>query len=105
MIRLVARRLTWISGHFNVEVPGPEVTALGEVAREADAFVVVGICEKLPETIGIMYNTQLFFDRNGQFLGKLQKLTSTVGERLVHTGGYGDTLTAFDTEIGHMRER
>ncbi len=86
----------------SVEVPGPEVTALGEAARDADAFVVVGICEKLPGTIGTMYNTQLFFGRDGQYLGKHQKLTPTVGERLVHAGGYGDTLTVFDTEIGHI---
>ncbi len=86
----------------SVEVPGPEVDALGEAACDAGAFVVVGVCEKLPGTIGTMYNTQLFFGPDGQFLGKHQKLTPTVGERLVHAGGYGDTLTVFDTEIGRI---
>ncbi len=84
----------------SVEVPGPEVTALGEAARDADAYVVVGVCERLPGTFGTMYNTQLFFGRDGRYLGKHQKLTPTVGERLVHAGGYGDTLVAFDTEFG-----
>ena len=32
----------------------------------------------------------------------LQKIMPTVGERLVHTGGYGDTFGAFQTEFGPM---
>ena len=86
----------------SVEVPGPEVSALGEAARDAGAVVVVGVCEKLPGTIGTMYNTQLFFGRDGRYLGKHQKLTPTVGERLVHAGGFGDTLSTFDTEFGRV---
>jgi len=84
----------------SVEVPGPEVAALGEAARDANAVVVVGVCEKLPGTIGTMFNTQLFFGRDGSLLGKHQKLTPTVGERLVHAGGHGDTLSAFETGLG-----
>jgi aliphatic nitrilase len=49
-----------------------------------------------------MYNTQLFISREGQLLGKHQKLMPTVGERLVHTGGYGDTLRAFQTDVGRV---
>lgn len=86
----------------SVEVPGPEVTALGDAARDANAVVVVGVCEKLSGTIGTMYNTQLFFGSDGRFLGKHQKLTPTVGERLVHAGGYGDTLKVFDTAVGRV---
>jgi nitrilase len=33
-------------------------------------------------------------------IGKHQKIMPTVGERLVHTGGYGDTFGAFGTEFG-----
>ena len=86
----------------SVEVPGPETRALQEAAREANAYVVIGVCEKLPQTLGTMFNTQLFFGPDGRLLGKHQKIMPTVGERLVHTGGHGDTLGAFATEFGPM---
>jgi aliphatic nitrilase len=49
-----------------------------------------------------MYNTQLFISRKGQILGKHQKLMPTVGERLVHAGGFGDTLKAYEMDIGRV---
>jgi len=86
----------------SVEIPGPEVDALCGAAREANAYVVIGVCEKLPRTIGTMFNTQVYIGPGGQLLGKHQKLVPTVGERLVHTGGFGDTFGAFQTEFGPM---
>ena len=84
-----------------VEVPSSKtVDDLCHAAHEANAYVIVGICEKMPNTIGTMYNSQLFISPEGKYLGKHQKLVPTVGEQLVHTGGFGDTLHAFDTEFG-----
>ena len=83
-----------------VEITSKTVDDLCLAAREANAYVIIGICEKMPNTIGTMYNSQLFISPEGKYLGKHQKLMPTVGERLVHTGGYGDTLHAFDTEFG-----
>jgi aliphatic nitrilase len=62
--------------------------------------VVIGVCERLPNTTGTLYNSQLFLGPHGEYLGRHQKLTPTVGERLVHAGGHGDTLGAFPTEFG-----
>lgn len=83
-----------------ITIPGPEVELLQRAARDANAYVVIGVCEKLPNTFGTLYNTQLFLGPGGEYLGKHQKLMPTVGERLVHTGGHGDTLTTFETEFG-----
>ncbi len=83
-----------------VEIPGPEIEALCAAAREAGAYVVVGVCEKRPRTLGTMFNTQVFIGPDGALLGKHQKLLPTVGERLVHMGGFGDTLGAVATEFG-----
>jgi aliphatic nitrilase len=80
----------------SVEIPGPMTDGLCAAARAAGVNVVIGVCERRPNTSGTMYNTQLFIDRNGQIVGKHQKLMPTVGERLVHTGGWGDTLHAVD---------
>jgi nitrilase len=85
-----------------VEIPGPETAALGEAARAAHAYVVIGVCEKLPNTTGTMFNTQIYFGPDGAIIRKHQKIMPTVGERLVHMGGYGDTFGAFPSEFGPM---
>lgn len=86
----------------SVEIPGPHIDALCEAAREAGAYAVIGVCEKLPNTIGTMFNTQVYIGPHGTLIGKHQKIMPTVGERLVHSGGYGDTFGAFQTEFGPM---
>jgi nitrilase len=84
----------------SIEIPGAEVDALCAAAADASAYVVMGVCEKVPNTIGTMFNSQIFIGPNGEYLGKHQKLMPTVGERLVHMGGHGDSLRAFQTEFG-----
>jgi len=84
----------------SVEIPSPVTEALCEAAREADAYVVMGLCERRPGTTGTMYNTQLFIHREGRIMGKHQKIRPTIGERLVHTGGFGDTMRAYESEFG-----
>lgn len=96
----VANRLAVALFKNSVEVPGPETNALGAAARDAGAYVVIGVCEKLPRTLGTMFNTQLWFGPDGRLIAKHQKIMPTVGERLVHTGGYGDTFGAVATEYG-----
>jgi len=85
-----------------VEIPGPETDALAAAARDAKAYVVIGVCEKLPRTIGTLFNTQVYFGPDGKLIGKHQKIMPTVGERLVHMGGFGDTFGAFQSEFGPM---
>ena len=85
-----------------VEIPSPATEALCAAARKAKCYVVIGICEKRTGSMGTLYNSQLFIDCQGRILGKHQKLTPTLGERLVHTGGFGDTLRSFDTEFGKI---
>jgi nitrilase len=85
-----------------VEIPGPEIAELCAAARDANAYVVIGVCEKLPDTIGTMFNTQVYIGPDGSLIGKHQKIMPTVGERLVHTGGWGDTFGAFQSEFGPM---
>jgi len=84
----------------SVEIPSPATDALCAAAARARTHVVIGVCEKRPRTTGTLFNTQIFIGPTGRILGKHQKIMPTVGERLVHTGGYGDTLRVFDTEIG-----
>jgi aliphatic nitrilase len=86
----------------SVEIPGPQTAAIGEAARAAKAYIVMGVCEKIPNTTGTMFNTQVYFGPDGSIIRKHQKIMPTVGERLVHMGGYGDTFGAFSSEFGPM---
>jgi nitrilase len=83
-----------------IEIPGPHLERLCEAAAEAGVYAVVGVCEKRPNTFGTLHNSQVFIGPDGSYLGKHQKLMPTVGERLVHAGGHGDTLAAIQTEFG-----
>ncbi len=99
---IVSNRLATELFKNSVEIPGAETDALCAAAREAEAYVVVGVCEKIPNTLGTMFNTQVFIGPDGTLIGKHQKLMPTVGERLVHMGGFGDTFGAFQTDFGPM---
>ncbi|MFL5086703.1 MAG: carbon-nitrogen hydrolase family protein [Xanthobacteraceae bacterium] len=98
----VANRLSVELFKNAVEIPGAEITALAAAARDANAYVVMGVCEKLLGTIGTMFNSQVYIGPDGSMIRKHQKIMPTVGERLVHTGGHGDTFGAFVTEFGPM---
>ena len=99
---VVSNRLATELFKNSVEIPGPETDALCAAAREANAYVVVGVCEKAPNTFGTMFNSQVYVGPDGTLIGKHQKIMPTVGERLVHTGGFGDTFGVFQTEFGPM---
>lgn len=84
----------------SVEIPSAEIDELCKAASDAESYVIMGICEKLPKTTGTMYNTQVYIGPDGKYIGKHQKIMPTVGERFVHKGGNGDTFGTFDTEYG-----
>src|SRR4051795_2911676 len=44
-----------------VEIPGPETAALAAAAHDANAYVVVGACERIPNTFGTLFNSQIYF--------------------------------------------
>jgi len=95
-------RRTW--GRYwdnSVEVPGPVTEAIGEAAREAGAYVAVGVMERDGDFGGgTLYCTLLYFGPDGRLLGKHRKLKPTAAERLVWGEGDGSTLTVIDTEYG-----
>lgn len=85
-----------------VEVPSPATEALAQAAAQRKVYVVIGVCERDPVNPGLLHNTQLFFGPDGRLLGKHQKIMPTVGERLVHAPGFGDTMRAILTEFGSI---
>ena len=83
----------------SVDVPGEAVDTLGDIAREAGAYIVIGVVER---DGGTLYCTALFFAPNGDYLGKHRKLVPTASERLVWGMGDGSTMPVLDTEVGRI---
>ncbi len=85
-----------------VAVPGPEVDRLCEGARRAGVYLVMGINERAANTVGTLYNTNLFIGPEGDILLKHRKLMPTYAEKLVWGFGDGSTLRVLDTPIGKL---
>jgi nitrilase len=86
-----------------VDVPGPATEALGAAAREAGAYLVVGVVERDSQfSRGTLYCSLLYFGPQGQILAKHRKLKPTAAERLIWGEGDGSTLTVLDTQAGKI---
>jgi aliphatic nitrilase len=70
-----------------VEVPGPAMNSIARACGDAEIAAVVGVCERVPNTTGTLYNAQVFIDASGTIACKHQKFVPTVGERFVHAPG------------------
>lgn len=102
----VWRHRPWADGEWyqrlfdnSVDVPGPAADALAAGAREAGAWLCVGVNER---DGGTLYNTLLYFSPDGSLVGRHRKLMPTGGERLVWGFGDGSGLEVFDTPLGRI---
>jgi nitrilase len=97
-------RQTWQAYWANsVEVPGPATEALGAAARQAQAYLAVGVIERDTQfSGGTLYCTMIYFNPDGELVGKHRKLKPTAAERLIWGEGDGSTLTVLDTEFGKL---
>ena len=85
----------------SVDVPGPDTDRIGQIAREYSLFIVMGVTER--DSISkTLYCTLLYFDPEGNLLGKHRKMKPTAAERIVWGEGDGTTLTTFDTDLGKV---
>jgi nitrilase len=93
-------RDTWQAYWSNaVDIPSPATEALGVAARQAKAHLAVGVIEREG---GTLYCTTLYFNPDGELVGKHRKLKPTAAERLIWGEGDGSTLTVIDTEFGKV---
>jgi len=80
-----------------VPVPGPTTQTLGQAAKTAGVYLIMGVVER---DGGTLYCTTVYFGPDGELLGIHRKLKPTASERLIWGEGDGSTLTALDTEFG-----
>lgn len=83
----------------SVEVPGPHIDRVREVARQTGTVVVLGVNER---DGGTLYNTQVFIDERGELLGRHRKLQPTYAERSVWGQGDGSSLLVWPTSVGRL---
>jgi nitrilase len=84
-----------------VSVPSPATERLGRAARQAGAWLAIGVNER-DERGATLYNTLLYFSPDGALAGRHRKLVATGGERTIWGPGDGSTLTVLDTPFGRL---
>nr|UQM69628.1 nitrilase [Bacillus wiedmannii] len=97
-------RKDWLRYWENsVPVPSETTKKLGEAARKASVYLIIGVIERDNEfSGGTLYCSVLFFGPDGTLLGKHRKLKPTGSERLIWGEGDGSTLPVFDTPYGKI---
>ena len=83
-----------------VDIPGPTTEVLGAAAREAGAWIAVGVTERVAS--GTLYNTLLYLDPAGAVAGVHRKLMPTGGERTVWGQAHTAMLPVLDTDFGRV---
>ncbi|WP_336659422.1 carbon-nitrogen hydrolase family protein [Leucobacter sp. USHLN153] len=82
-----------------VSIDGPEVRRLIEASAEHGISMVMGVIEKLGNTL---YCTALLIHPQDGLVGFHRKLMPTGTERLIWGFGDGSTLDVMDTEVGRV---
>ena len=85
----------------SILVPGKETEKIGMAAREAGAYVSIGVSERDGVT-GTLYNTNLFFSPRGSLVCVHRKLKPTGAERVVWGDADRGYFPVEDTPWGVM---
>ena len=95
-------RNQWLDYWNNsIETSSSYIKEIGAAINRANVFVALGVTEK--ETIGgSLHCSLLYFDNQGNLIGKHRKLKPTGLERYIWAESDGSTLVSFDTPIGKI---
>ncbi|MGG0655723.1 carbon-nitrogen hydrolase family protein [Rummeliibacillus pycnus] len=86
-----------------ITVSSRETELLANAAKQANAYVIMGVIEK--EELnrgGTLYCSVFYFGPDGEFLGKHRKLKPTGSERLIWGEGDGSTMPVIETPFGRI---
>lgn len=82
-----------------VEIPSLAVQKISEAAKRNKIYVCISCSEK---DGGSLYLAQLWFNPEGDLIGKHRKMRASVAERLCWGDGSGSLMPVFKTEIGNL---
>ena len=95
-------RATWLRyWESAIEVFGKDAAAIGKIAAKYKVYLVTGVTEKTRHG-GTLYCSTLYFDPQGQLVGKHRKIKPTAAERIIWGEGDGSDLDVYETEIGKI---
>lgn len=87
-----------------VTVPGPATQLLGDLAKTHQLVIAAGINETIggDPIKGILYNSFVLFDTNGQMAIHHRKLMPTFSEKMLYRTGDPNGLVVAKTAIGRV---
>jgi nitrilase len=85
----------------SVTVPGPEVERLCREAAALGVYIVIGVNESVPYSLGTVFNTNLIIGPEG-LIGRHRKLVPTFAEKLTWASGDGSSLRVHQTALGPL---
>tara|TARA_R110002124_G_scaffold44656_3_gene135906 strand:- start:6483 stop:7382 length:900 start_codon:yes stop_codon:yes gene_type:complete len=94
-------RETWL--HFwenSVSAQGTHTEKLGRIAAKHKIWLVIGVVER--GNSGSLYCTILYFNPEGNLVGKHRKLKPTAAERIIWGEGDGTDLEVYKTTFGKI---
>lgn len=86
----------------SIDIPGPKVDQICSAARQHKVVVVIGVNERGASSLGVIYNTVLIINEQGELIGRHRKLVPTWAEKLTWTGGDGSSLNVLETKVGPL---
>lgn len=95
-------RKDWKKYYENsILIPGPETKQIGKAAKEAGAYVSVGVSERVEES-ATLYNTNIIFSPDGELVYIHRKLKPTGSERVVWADADKHYFPVLDTPWGNI---
>lgn len=85
-----------------IEVPGPEIQRIAQVAAQREVNVVVGLNERNPSSLATIYNTLVTINHQGKIIGRHRKLVPTWAEKLSWAPGDASSMKVHKTNIGPL---
>ena len=85
----------------SVQVPGPQTEKLCEQAARLGIYIVIGVNESVPYSLGTVFNTNLIIGPEG-LIARHRKLVPTFAEKLTWTSGDGSSLRVHQTKFGPL---
>lgn len=82
-----------------IEIPSRQIAKLSQAAKDAGVYYCVSVTEK---DGGSLYLTQLWFNPDGDLIGKHRKMKATSNEMTVWGDGDASMMPVFDTEYGRL---
>lgn len=85
----------------SILIPGPETEVLGKAAKKANAYVSIGVSERVEES-GTLYNSNIIFSPEGELIYVHRKLKPTGAERVVWGDADKHYFPVIDTPWGNV---